>query len=288
MIKALVYKALIFPAFFYNFIFRHRLRVVAYHDVVDPQQFHQHVSYLKSKYNIIDVETLKDHLYNNFPLPKSPLLITFDDGDHSVLKNGFPALRDHKCSACLFIITELINNNKDFWFTNIRRIEKKKGKSLSEVNKIMNDLKAVSNKERLKKIQKYEVGEKIQLNLSEIKTLSSNSIYIANHSHTHPMFNKCTEDEIVLELNKSKTFFRENNLPGYEVFAYPNGNFDLKSESVLKENGVEMAFLFDHDICSKRINPFRISRIRTNSDMSINELKVKVSGLHSFLQKLKS
>lgn len=288
MIRILVYKVLLIPAFLYKFIYRRRLRVLAYHDVVDSSEFIKHVSYLKSKYNLIDINTLREHLYNNSPLPKRSLLITFDDGDYTVFKNALPVLKKHECPACLFIITELINSNKDFWFTNIRKIEKEKGKSFTEVNSLMNHLKSISNRERLKELNKYDIGEKKQLNTSEVKKLNGNNIYIANHSHTHPMFNRCTGEEILVELNKSRTFFLQNNLAGYEVFAYPNGNFDLNSEKILKENGIEMAFLFDHNICSKDINPYRISRIRTNSDMSLDELRIKVSGFHSTLQKIKA
>lgn len=288
MIRILIYKILVLPAFIYNFIYRRRFRVLAYHDVVDPKKFDQHVSYLKSRYNVIDIKALKDHLYNNFPLPKRSLLITFDDGDYTVFKNALPVLKNNDCPGCLFIITELINSNKDFWFANIRKTEKVKGKSSSQVNSLMNHLKSISNKERLKELNQYDDGEKKQLNTSEIKTLNGNNIFIANHSHTHPMFNRCTGEEILVELNRSKTFFLQNNLAGYEVFAYPNGNFDINSEKILKENGIEMAFLFDHNICSKDINPYRISRIRTNSDMSLDELRIKVSGFHSTLQKIKA
>lgn len=287
MIKNLVYKILTIPAIIYNFLYRKRLRVLAYHDVVDYNIFNSHIEFLKSHYNIIDIQTLKENLWKNRPLPNNSLLISFDDGDYSVLQKGLPALQNHNCPACLFIITELINTSKDFWFNTARKIEKENGKNHQEVQTIIQDLKTISNKERKRKMKNYGDGKRKQLKLEDLNTLVKNKVFIANHSHTHPIFNRCEKEELTYEFNETKNFFHTNGINGYDVFAYPNGNFDRQSEELLKENNINLAFLFDHKVCAKNIHPLRISRIRTNSDMSLDELKVKVSGLHSALHNLK-
>ncbi len=273
---------------FSRYYYRKRLRVLAYHNIPDAELFAKQLKHLKSKYNIIGVPELLDNFkYENKNLPDFPLLITFDDGDRSVLEYALPELKKNNIPACIFIITELINSDKTFWNKEVFNNEIKNGRSYDESRKTVNDLKLVSNTKRLQLIEDYLPVFQPQLKTAELKILENANVFIGNHSHSHPMFDKCTQDEIADELNNSKIFFENAKIGDFHVFAYPNGNWDHSSESMLKSHNINLAFLFDHKINPKNINPMRISRIRTNADMSVDELKVKVSGLHSLIQQFK-
>lgn len=289
MKKNIFYKILTIPSFFYNYFYRKRLRVLAYHDVKGEKQFYRHLEYLKEKYNIISIEDVRNTLKNKADFPTNSLLITFDDGDISVLEKGLPVLKKLEVPSCLFIITGLINTHTDFWFSAIRKHEKLNGKNQQEIENLMSRLKAIKNVERIDEINKYNFPMQKQLTSQNLIDLKEGKVFIANHSHTHPMFDRCSQDELRTEFKMTLLKFKEFQLEeGNEYFAYPNGNWDNSSEVALKEMDIKIAFLFDHKINKRNINPYRISRIRTNSDMSIDELKVKVSGLHSAFQKIKN
>lgn len=281
------YSLLNLLSFFFRRFYKNRLRVLAYHDITDETLFSKHIRYLKSRYKLIDISQLQKHLFNNENLPEYPLLITFDDGDYTVLENALPVLKKYNSPACLFIITSLINTDKDFWWNVIHQDSKKSGDDIKKTAMKIKHLKNISNLERLSILKNYISSKKRQLSTEELVLLDNNNVFIGNHSHTHPMFDKCTQKEIRMELTQSRSSFKSWGLEGYNIFAYPNGNHDEFSEKVLKEKNICLAFLFDHKINSSKMNALRISRIRTNSDMSIEELKVKVSGLHSFLINLK-
>jgi poly-beta-1,6-N-acetyl-D-glucosamine N-deacetylase len=281
------YKFLSILSILFKNIYKNRLRVLAYHDVVDAAMFESQIKYLKTNYNIVSIEDVKNNVLKNHALPPFPLLLTFDDGDISVLETGLPILKKYNCPACIFIITDLINSNSDFWFKTVRRKLKDAGLSIEEITIKMNHLKSVPNSERLEEIKKFGTLPKKQLTEADLDFLINNNIFIGNHSHTHPMFNNCEPVEITSEIKNVINFFESINIQGYDVFAYPNGNWDENSESILKQMSINLAFLFDHKINSKSINPYRISRIRANSDMGIHELKTKVSGLHSAFQAIK-
>lgn len=281
--RNIYYQILSLFSFIINNVFRNRLRVLAYHDVKNIETFAKQIHYLKSNYNIISINELKKHCSEKSPLPKKSLLLTFDDGDISVLKHGLPVLKNYNCAACAFIITELINTDLDFWWERIYKNDKINNKKFSESLEKVSLLKQVSNRERIEALRKYPITYKEQLSTGDLHYLIDKNIFVGNHSHTHPMFDKCTISEIQRELINSRECFDKLKIDGFNIFAYPNGNYDENSEKILKENNITMAFLFDHKINSPEINPMRISRIRTNSDMSLNELKVKVSGLHSLL-----
>ena len=271
------------------FSFRnHNLRVLAYHTVHEPEKFETQLKYLIEKFNIISFPDLHDHLFNNKNLPPKPLLITFDDGDISVLQNGLPILKKYKLPSILFVITQLIDSNNLFWCRQVEAVYKKQGKSYYGARQKIKSLKKSLNSDRLKYLDSLELVEGPQLTSAELQILQKESMFIGNHTHTHPMINNCTKEEIEQEMGEVKSLFEKLNFKGYPVFAYPNGNWDTKSEKILRKNGIQLAFLFDHQINKESINPMRISRITVDSDSDFNEFKVKVSGLHSKILSLKN
>lgn len=275
---------LISPVF--NNFYSDRLRVLAYHDIVDPENFEAQLIWLKTRFNIIDIPTLKGHLFQQKKLPSNPLLITLDDGDKTVYTHGLPIFKKLGIPSCLFIITDLINTSKDFWWNTIRKNEQEKGLSQPEIIKLINRSKSVANDERVRILQEYPSTYKEQLTINEVKELHKNKVYIGNHSHTHPMFDKLEQYELKEELEQVQTFFQTNSVGDYSVFAYPNGNLNEKTEQLLIKNQIHIAFLFDHQVNQKKINPLRISRIAVDSDNPLPEFKTKVSGLHPMIWKV--
>ena len=265
----------------------HNLRVLAYHTVHEPEIFEAQLKYLIKKFNIISFADLHDHLFSNKNLPPKPLLLTFDDGDVSVLKNGLPILKKYKLPSVLFVITQLIDSDNMFWCRQVEAVFKKQGKSYQEARQKIKLLKKMPNSERVKYLDSLAMVKGLQLTSDELHVLQKEKMFIGNHTHTHPMINNCTEHEIEQEMGKVKTLFEKWNLEGYPIFAYPNGNWDAKSEKILEKNGVQFAFLFDHQINKESIDPMHISRITVDSETELNEFKVKVSGLHSKILSLK-
>ncbi|MDT0686563.1 polysaccharide deacetylase family protein [Autumnicola psychrophila] len=282
-----VYSALSSFHFFFKKKYANRLRVLAYHTVPDEMAFEKQVIYLKSQYNIISIENLQLHFRKNMPLPKNPLLITFDDGDVTVLKKGLPVLKKHSLSSCLFIITGLINTSKDVWIKRIEAKEMKEGKSYLQARGVVKNFKQISNLERVGRMEEYPEVYKPQLTIEDLKEMSQSGMFIANHTHSHPMLDKCTPEEISEELTQAKEVFDGLQLPGFYVFAYPNGNADEQTTKILKNFRMELVFLFDHKINKKNMDPLNISRIRVDSDTEMTEFKAKVSGAHPFLFHLK-
>lgn len=263
------------------------LRVLAYHTVPSAEIFSNQLAYLKATYNIISIKELEDFLYRNENLPNNSLLITFDDGDVSVFENGMKVLKTHNLPAVMFIITSLIGTKDTFWCRWVEIDYRAKGKSYLEARNKVNELKKINERERRMYLKTLAPVESRQLTLEQLNILSKGKIFIGNHTHTHPMVNRCSNEELREEFQNTKRKFNEWGLPGYPIFAYPNGNWDSRTEEILKEEGIKMGFLFDHKINSSTINPLRISRIKVNSNSDLAEFTVKVSGLHSKVLALK-
>lgn len=286
-LRNLFYRLLKGSSFIFKNHYKERLKVLAYHDVTDSMTFQSHLKFLKKNYNIIDLEILEQSIFNNKALPDNPLLITFDDGDYSVLEKGLPILKVEGVPSVLFIISGLINTDEDFWWSRVEKSLIKENRTREEIQDKIKTLKVISNQERLNALGKFEFQKRKQLSKVDLKILHDNNVTIANHSHTHPMFNNCTKEELESELRYSKGFFKELGFGKANIFAYPNGNFDEVAENVLIDKNIKLAFLFDHRINNIVLNPLRISRIRVNSDTALDEFISKVSGTHSFLHNLK-
>ncbi|NLL96455.1 MAG: polysaccharide deacetylase family protein [Clostridiaceae bacterium] len=61
-------------------------------------------------YNTITFSDLHEHYMDGSPLPKNPVIITFDDGYESNYTIGYPILKKYGLNACIFIITNAIGN----------------------------------------------------------------------------------------------------------------------------------------------------------------------------------
>nr|WP_271711533.1 polysaccharide deacetylase family protein [Marinigracilibium pacificum] len=211
-------------------------------------------------------------------------IITVDDGDYSFYEIAFPLIKKYKIPSILFIIPSLIDTDNPFWWDEYYYYAENGG-SLSEINW----LKSIPNKERinflsdLKAKSQKKVLRKKQLTTDQLLEMQDNGVIIANHSFTHPMFDQCSAEELRYELSSAKEFFIKNGLNGYDIFAYPNGNFNEESELVLKEFGIKYAFLFDHKVNGRIDNPLRISRLSVNDSTPLTKFKFILSGWHSRL-----
>ncbi len=256
------------------------MKVLAYHEINQPHLFKKQLKLLKNTYKIIGLKELEDVIKEDVNF-QNHLLLTFDDGDKSFYENAFPVLKELKISAIIFVITDLINSHKPFWWDEIEYYL-----GSVEGNAKVWEVKTWSNKKReaflkeLRKSSQKPLFQQKQLTTNQLREMQTSGITIANHSHTHPMFNQCTVEELDFELNQSTQILEKLGLTP-NIFAYPNGNYSELAEEKLKDYNTKIAFLFDHKINRGKINPLRISRLAVNDYTPLWKLKLILSGWHT-------
>ena len=210
------------------------------------------------------------------------VLVTVDDGDISFYHHMFPLLKAHKIPAILFIITSLIDTKIPFWWDElVYLLGPEKGEKMVWEVKGWPNHKRMSYLEELRQSTTKPPLEQQQLTTAQLIEMQAAGVTIANHSHTHPMFDQCTEEELRYEFRSARAFFKEKGLAGYSLFAYPNGNSSPLAERVAKEEGISHAFLFDHKTPAKEFNPYRISRLSVTDQTPVKKLNFILSGWHS-------
>jgi peptidoglycan/xylan/chitin deacetylase (PgdA/CDA1 family) len=125
------------------------------------------------------------------------------------------------------------------------------------------------------------------LTLEELKDLERNGIAIANHTMTHPMLDKLSDQELDSELTGSIDFLKENGFQYANVLAYPNGNISDEVIEKLKQGGYQAGFLFNHRLASSRDSPYKVSRLSMNDYTPLWKYRMILSGLHSTLLNVK-
>jgi peptidoglycan/xylan/chitin deacetylase (PgdA/CDA1 family) len=76
-------------------------------------------------YNTLSLDQLRQHMQGNpnEPLPKKPIMITFDDGYLDNYTNAFPILQKYSMKASFYIITGMVGQNDRLTASQIREME---------------------------------------------------------------------------------------------------------------------------------------------------------------------
>ena len=94
---------------------RRRLVVLAYHGVDDRSSFAGHLDQLTKSYNVVSLDEVLAST-RGASLPSNSVLITFDDGERTVLTEGLPELLERSLPSVLFAIADFVDSDRPFWW----------------------------------------------------------------------------------------------------------------------------------------------------------------------------
>ncbi len=278
---------------------RDRLAVLAYHGVDDPQQFEVQMQWLAAELTPIALEDLLVATETDEPLPTNAVLITFDDGERSLLEDGVPVLKKLGIPAVAFVVGGLLDTDQPFWWDEVGALIGLGGKceileAGASAENVVRLLKQVPNEQRLNAIEQLRYSasdaapQRAQLLSEELPLLEEAGIAIGNHTLTHPCLDQCMGETIRAEMESSQQILTEILGRPPVAIAYPNGNHNEAVLNAAAKNGFQLGFAFDHRLNRLPLgNPLRISRLRVNSDTPMDRFKIILSGLHPMLHRLR-
>ena len=239
--------------------------------------------YLLKKYNVISlnnyVKSIENGDGNRDSIPTKALIITIDDG----LKENFDlysTIKKYDIPVTIFLTTGIIGSKRGFWWNHNKT-------SISTENlKIIPDNKRINTLEQFGFYESKQMSSRESLSLDEIKIMSSN-VDFQSHSVTHPILTKCDLDKVNYEINESMKFLESTFKFDVYAFAYPNGNYSIREEEIIKSAGYKCALTTDSGYNTLSSDLFRLKRISGGMASSIIETAVKSSGLWEKLIKTK-
>jgi peptidoglycan/xylan/chitin deacetylase (PgdA/CDA1 family) len=271
-----------------------RLTVLAYHGVDDPESFRRQLDHLVATARPVSLEEVVAAVARRRRLPPRAVLVTFDDGHRSVLDAGLPLLRERGIPAVAFVVAGLLDTETPFWWTEVEQLLARGGRTTTDgglaPSVLVARLKAAPDAERLAAIAELRrtasgpAPPAPQLRRDELPLLEAAGIAVENHTWSHPCLPRCDDRKAAAEAHDAHRALRDALGREPRAFAYPNGDWDERTERALAAAGYAAGFLFDH-----RVNraapghPLRLSRVRVNSDTSLDRFAIILSGLHPAL-----
>jgi peptidoglycan/xylan/chitin deacetylase (PgdA/CDA1 family) len=268
-----------------------RLAVLAYHGIDDPQRFAEHLDLVRRDARAVTIEEAVDGFEGRRPLPERAVLITFDDGHRNVLEDGLPMLRERGLPAVVYVIADLVDSDRPFWWTEVLGLLQRGGVVRSmpsgSPEQVLNVLKRLPNDRRrdateeLRRSASGPAPSMPQLTSEDLRTLESGGVAVGSHTCSHPFLSKCSDEDVRVEIEDAHRALTRSLGHEPTSFAYPYGDHDARAQAHLRDRGYRSAFLFDHRMSDPRPHdPLRVSRLRVNSWTPTNRFRTITSGLH--------
>lgn len=278
-------------------------------DPLSPERFDEILKYLKSKFEIHQVDNL---LANNIPAKsKKPLAsIVFDDGYKDYIEYALPILKNHNLSASMYVVTDCVDREIPPWTyvldnalanTKKNKIEidssllpdklkytswKNEAEKISFAKKLKPFLKTVSNSTReniykqvIKSIDDVQLPQNLMMNWNEINEIKTAGTIIGSHTATHPLLAKIeTESEIEneLKLSSDKIKVHTSELP--QTISYPIGSFDERVKAIAKKAGYKFGLAVEQKMYESTKNDFfAVPRIELYNEPMF-KTKLRING----------
>jgi peptidoglycan/xylan/chitin deacetylase (PgdA/CDA1 family) len=267
-----------------------RLTVLAYHAIDDPDRFGLHLDEIHRRSSAV---TLDEALAGaeGGPLPRSAVLITFDDGDRTVVDIAAPMLVERGMPAAVFVVAGVLDSDSPLWFDEARRLVRQGGSiggledgSPDDVCRALKRMPDAGRLRAMELLRRSASGAPVrtpQLASADLPALESMGIAVGNHTLTHPCLSRCSSSKATSEIVLAHR--RMESALGHPptAFAYPDGDHDDRASAALRELGYRGAFLFDHRWVSPPVSdPFRISRARVDARTTVERFRLILSGVH--------
>ncbi len=242
---------------------KNRVRALLYHAVEDdnnpftqglnvgvsPATFSANLDYYKKHYNVVPVSAL-----TNDDLPLKPLVITFDDGYHSVYENAVPALCERQMSACTYLISRAVRG--DLVWVNLLNyvLAQHPDRSRSVLNQfsefsdvdfddVIPYLQNTASPTLITRVYEALSEEFTEVNAEglystadEINEMRELGMEFGFHTADHFNLRNCSSDELDTQLDASKI----SALTNTKTFAYPFGYYNNNAIDQLSQKNYEV------------------------------------------------
>jgi peptidoglycan/xylan/chitin deacetylase (PgdA/CDA1 family) len=237
-----------------------------------------HIQYLKNYFHVIPLSEIMNN-YGKSPSlkPKPICIVTFDDGWSDFYKYAYPVLKAHGVPATVFLPTQFIGTENQFWTDALMQLcyGKTQGeggcrKQPSSLNAVIDLLESGSvtledrlerTIETMKSLPQEEINRILAdlserwridptpqgrdfLTWDEVREMHrSGLVSFGSHTATHRILTTLRDDEIDWELQESKNRLVEEGVVDLSclLFAYPNGNYNDKILNLVKKHGYSLA-----------------------------------------------
>lgn len=236
---------------------------------VSPQNFEQQIQWLQTHgYHFINVDDILAYRNTGKALPPKAVLITFDDGYHSVYANAYPILKKYKVPTVIALVGSwLLKEDKvDFAGKMISRTEFLSQKEIKEM--VSSGLVEIAS-------HSYQAHEGIQGN-------SQGNMEPAITTHLWLSATQKYEDEksyqrrIYQDLRDNNTFLEHYTGQKPRVMVWPYGHYNKESRAIAQRLGMPIGLTLDDGSNTKTTPLWGLRRILVEGTMTLKELELNM------------
>jgi peptidoglycan/xylan/chitin deacetylase (PgdA/CDA1 family) len=269
---------------------------------ISPEAFKRHLDFVARYYTVLPL----DESFRRFrerTLPRHALAITFDDGYRNFYTHALPLLKESGMPATIFLATDFVLKKRPLWVDRLeyaigqKRISREE--RIAEDTRLRAELKSLPNREcerRLAPIEK-QIGSTLYdfsaerevyapLDETEIQEMQSVGITIGGHTKSHASLPHLSDAEAAQEIEESKQALEARFGTISQLFCYPYGRWNEKTEQLVIEAGFSGALTTIEGANFPGTHPFRLRRFSMDGVEDIRRFAAAISGLRLFLRKV--
>ncbi len=233
-----------------------------------PEVFSQQMDFVAANYDVMSLSDLLEARETGRRIPPRALMITFDDAYRDFAVHAWPVLKKRALPVTLFVPTGFPDSPRHtFWWERLH-YALDSTTSIDPLNTPFGQITLTTRSSRrrgLKRLKEFvkslpheramcwvdefchQLGASrpcpAVLSWADIRKLSSEGVTVGAHTQTHPLLTRVSlqdaRNEVVASLRDIR---REIGPAVVPVLAYPSGERNLEIVSMLKYEGVSVAF----------------------------------------------
>jgi peptidoglycan/xylan/chitin deacetylase (PgdA/CDA1 family) len=215
-----------------------------YSYAVSAAQFERQLdSIQRVGFETISLEQLFDGVDGKAPLPRKPIVLTFDDAYRNICEVAWPLMRERAMTGTLFVVADHVGGSNEW--------------------------------DQAKGMPRLEL-----MDIAELKSLADAGWEIGSHGCRHLELAKADENQQRDEIFRSKS--QLESLLGItpEFYAYPHGSYTEPVKEMLREAGYSGACSMFSKASSVTADRFCLRRVMPHRGDSTLSFRIKLSPLY--------
>lgn len=262
------------------------------HDELSQDNFEQTLLWFKSRYDIVSMQEIREHIYNGRTLSNSCVL-TVDDGWRSTYDVIFPVMKKHNLPFTIFVSPHVMETGMNFWYYTMKFCNQeelkdmviKRGFFAENVRKhpcelifkeMQIDLVYDVLNEYLMKHPEISIPRGFMNTQEVLELQKSGLVEVGAHTMIHPILKAESYERANSEIVDSVTQLSSILESQVKSFAYPNGidgvDYDCRDEQLVKAAGVDLAFSVNPGDIVSGVNPLSIPRFGSMGRLKFGRL----------------
>ncbi|MEU1540367.1 polysaccharide deacetylase family protein [Actinacidiphila glaucinigra] len=207
---------------------------------VTPAAFAAQMTLLGARgFTPLGTAELADAWRTGRPLPRHPVLITFDDGYEGVHRHALPVLKGLGFPATLFVSTGWLRGPYEL----------------------------------------PGAAPDTMLDWDQVRELDAGGVEIGGHSHTHPQLDQLGDERLWFEVLRCKEVLRDELGTAPVSFAYPYGYSSRRVRRAVRFAGFTSALAVGNALADRRRQaPYALARVTVRRSTGIEEFERLAEG----------